>query len=211
MELSPNYQHAELLRELLNQQRGAPPLVGPGFRVGEDELSNVYNWGKHFRDYKDRWRSKFPKYFNDKGVWNKICIRCNKNLQGIPRYDIKTGKGVKWLHCKECGNKYEKEENKYRNKGYRLLKIVSEDKICEFTGCNKRQLIYYFELLFDDNMNWENQNKYWQIDHRIPVKWFDLFDEEELLFCCNFKNLQPMAAQLNNDKSCSFPDNLLFS
>ena len=64
---------------------------------------------------------------------------------------------------------------------------------------------------FDDNMNWENQNKYWQIDHRIPVKWFDLFDEEELLFCCNFKNLQPMAAQLNNDKSCSFPDNLLFS
>ena len=49
------------------------------------ELSNVYNWGRDFRTYTDRWKKKFPNYIDDNGNWNKICIRCNKNLQDIPR------------------------------------------------------------------------------------------------------------------------------
>jgi hypothetical protein len=115
-------------------------------------------------------------------------------------------------HCKECGDKYEKIINKYRSKAYRLLKIKTDDKVCEITGCNKRQLEYHLELLFDYNMNWDNQTSYWQIDHRIPVSWFDLYDEDEILFCCNYKNLQPMEKELNMCvKGCSFPKNNLFT
>jgi hypothetical protein len=181
------------------------------------ELSNVYNWGRDFRTYTDRWKKKFPNYIDDNGNWNKICIRCNKNLQDIPRI-LPNGGGcnwhffsIKWGHCKECGDKYEKIKNKYRNKAYNLLKIKTEDNVCEITGCNKRQLKYHFELLFDSKMNWDNQNSYWQIDHRIPVSWFDLYDKDELLFCCNYKNLQPMENQLNADKSCYYPKNNLFT
>ena len=180
------------------------------------ELCNVYNWGDIFTTYTNRWKAKFPKYVDKLGKWNKICIRCNKNLQNIPQV-LPCGSSnwkdfsIKWGHCKKCGDEYEKTKKCYRNKANNLLKIKSLEKICEITGCNKRQLIYHFELLFDNHMNWNNKGSYWHIDHRIPVAWFDLYDKDELLFCCNYKNLQPMEKELNINKSCRFPKNNLFS
>ena len=58
-------------------------------------------------------------------------------------------------------------------------------------------------------MNWDNQSKYWQIDHKIPLAWFDLYNKEELNFACNFKNLQPMEKETNREKSCNYPSNKL--
>ena len=72
-------------------------------------------------------------------------------------------------------------------------------------------LKYYFETLFDNNMNWNNQSIYWQIDHRIPISWFNLENDEELKFACNYKNLQPMEKSSNLNKSHDYPNNHLFN
>lgn len=60
-------------------------------------------------------------------------------------------------------------------------------------------------------MNWDNQSVYWQIDHRIPIAWFNLENEEELKFACNYKNLQPMEQNSNLNKSYDYPNNDLFN
>ena len=71
-------------------------------------------------------------------------------------------------------------------------------------------LKYYFKTLFNDEISWNNQSEYWEIDHRIPLCWFDLENEEELKFACNYKNLQPMEKEMNRDKNIDYPENKLF-
>jgi predicted amidophosphoribosyltransferase len=77
----------------------------------------------------------------ENGKWKKICIRCNKNTEHLARW------------CNNCYNEYKKQEAFYRVKAYNLLKKKSLDTNCEITGCNKQMLKYYFETLFDNNMN----------------------------------------------------------
>ncbi len=44
------------------------------------------------------------------------------------------------------------------------------------------------------------------IDHIKPVNKFDLNNEEELLACCHFTNLQPLLAKQNLQKSGKWSD-----
>lgn len=160
-------------------------------------LQNVYNWGKIYTSPFERWKALYPNHIKD-NCWNKICIKCNK----------KTEYETRW--CNICFQEYKKLEASYRSKAYNLLKRKSLDTKCEITGCNKKMLKYYFESLFDNNMSWDNQSIYWEIDHRIPIAWFNLEDTEELKFACNYKNLQPMEKKTNNNKSYEYPQNILF-
>ena len=160
-------------------------------------LQNVYNWGEKYKTPFDRWKDLYPEYLID-GMWNKICIRCNKNTEFKARW------------CNNCYSEYTKKSDYYRCKAYKLLKNKSLNTNCEITGCNKIMLKYYFETLFDNDMNWDNQSKYWQIDHRIPISWFNIENDEEMKFACNYKNLQPMKKKLNLDKSHNYPKNKLF-
>ena len=161
-------------------------------------LQNVYNWGKIYSSPFERWKDLYPQYLEN-GKWNKICIRCNKNTEYVARW------------CNNCYNEYKKLETFYRVKAYNLLKKKSLDTKCEITGCNKQMLKYYFETLFNNNMNWNNQSIYWQIDHRIPLSCFNLENDEELKFACNYKNLQPMEKSSNLNKSHDYPNNHLFN
>jgi hypothetical protein len=163
-------------------------------------LQNVYNWGKIYNSPFQRWKDLYPQYLEG-NQWKGICIRCNKKTE--------MGKGTRW--CNNCYNEYKKLENFYRCKAYRLLKKTTLDTKCEITGCNKRMFKYYFETLFDDKMNWENQSIYWQIDHRIPISWFNLENIEELKFACNYKNLQPMEKVKNLNKLYDYPQNNIFN
>ena len=160
-------------------------------------LQNVYNWGKIYSSPFERWKDIYPQYLEN-GKWKKICVRCKQNTEFETRW------------CNNCYNEYQKLSNNYRSKAYNLLKNKSLNSRCEITGCNKKMLKYYFESLFDKDMKWDNQSTYWQIDHRIPISWFNLENEEELTFSCNYKNLQPMQKEMNINKSHGYPDNKLF-
>ena len=188
----------------------------------EHSLENIDNWGKlyqtnylevdHFEDghFRNRLKLLYPNHFVN-GIWNKICIRCEKDLSKEleSRTDGKIlgheymaiyRKVFHWTkawHCTDCGNKYERCITKNRNKAYNLLKRKDEEAECEITGCSKGELKKHLESLFDDKMNWENRNTYWQIDHKIPICWFDFYNEDELKYACNYKNIQPLERELN--------------
>jgi hypothetical protein len=48
----------------------------------------------------------------------------------------------------------------------------------------------WIEVQFDDEINWNNFSKKWQLDHIVPVSYFDFNNEEELKLCWNFVNIR---------------------
>tara|TARA_B100001093_G_scaffold20173_2_gene18115 strand:- start:1164 stop:1697 length:534 start_codon:yes stop_codon:yes gene_type:complete len=161
-------------------------------------IQNVYNWYKFYKSARERWKALYPDHVDENGSWKNICKKCN----------ITTSHFLGW--CDKCYNEYTKLRDNYRRKPYNLLKRISLTSECKITGCNKQMLKYHFEKLFTKEMSWDNQSEYWEIDHRIPLCWFDLHNEEEINFACNYKNLQPMIKEENREKKFDYPENRLF-
>lgn len=66
-------------------------------------------------------------------------------------------------------------------------------------------------MKFEPGMTWDNLGKgegKWQIDHIIPCSYFDLTKEENQRICFNYRNLQPLWAKDNLEKSNSVSDNI---
>lgn len=63
-------------------------------------------------------------------------------------------------------------------------------------GCSLSDLRAYLEQKFTNGMTWENYGRGgWQIDHIIPLAFFDLSDPAQLRTACHFTNLQPLWEQ----------------
>jgi len=159
-------------------------------------LDNIDNWNKIYTHWVDRWKELYKdKLENNK--W-KTCIICDKSTwTPLGTY----GDGSRFCSC-YCYNKYCKLRESYRAKARNLLKFKT-DRVCKYTGINNKTLIEYLEGLFTDGMNWENYGTIWQIDHKIPMAWFDLTNEEEIKCCCNYKNLQTLFTKDNYDKNAN--------
>jgi len=157
-------------------------------------LHNINNWCEIYNNSpSNRWKDMYKEYLNHDGVWNGICIRCKKK---------NSEHGLGWRWCNKCATEYYKKLKNYRNKSYKLLKNKTNYK-CSITGCNKIEFINHIESKFDSNMNWENKSVYWQLDHIVPLSWFDIEREEELKYCCNYKNIQPLEKIKNmRGKNC---------
>ena len=78
-------------------------------------------------------------------------------------------------------------------------------------GCTIPELKMYLEGQFKDGMTWETwtraglHEKAWNIDHKIPLDFFDLSDREQFLRACHYTNLQPMWAVENLKKGNRMP------
>jgi hypothetical protein len=71
-------------------------------------------------------------------------------------------------------------------------------------GCSIDELKLYLQQLFLPGMtwsNWGNGDGKWNIDHIIPLSYFDLSEVEQFKKACHYTNLQPMWAKDNIKKS----------
>jgi len=73
-------------------------------------------------------------------------------------------------------------------------------------GCSIDELKFYIEGQFQQGMTWDNwgvigTGKKWNIDHKIPLAFFDLTDRKQFLVACHYTNLQPLWALENIRKS----------
>jgi len=68
-------------------------------------------------------------------------------------------------------------------------------------GCTIEYLREYLAQLFRDNMSWDNYGPVWEIDHIIPLSFFDLTDRDQFLKACHYTNLQPLYKEENRRKS----------
>jgi hypothetical protein len=67
----------------------------------------------------------------------------------------------------------------------------------------------WIEYQFDENMNWDNQGTYWDIDHVTPCSNFNLENEEEIKKCFNWKNIRPCEKIENYKKNNKIVESLI--
>ncbi len=58
----------------------------------------------------------------------------------------------------------------------------------------------WLESKFTQEMSWENYGSYWVVDHLVPLRLFNLYDENELKICWNYRNLMPLLKEDNLKK-----------
>ena len=78
----------------------------------------------------------------------------------------------------------------------------------ELIGCSSDELKTHLEMQFEPGMTWENYGTEWHVDHIVPCSYFDLTDPEQQRICFNYRNLQPLWAKDNLEKSNSVSDNV---
>ena len=99
-------------------------------------------------------------------------------------------------------------EQKLRSKLHTFFKC-KKNKYSELIGCTTFFFKEWLEYNFSSIMNWENYNSYWNIDHVIPVKVFNLTIGEEQNYCFNWKNTRPLICAKNFSHTYSIYDILL--
>lgn len=67
--------------------------------------------------------------------------------------------------------------------------------------------------MFVDGMTWNNYGSVWVVDHIVPFRMFDLFNEEDLKVCWNYRNLMPLfdVDNLKKQGNSFFSFELLYS
>jgi len=147
----------------------------------------------------------------------KIYREENKDLIKKKQKDWYNSDGKIWKKNYETINKEsinEKSREKYKtDKVYRIKKIlrtrfkttILQKKIysssLSYIGVDLSYLLKWIESQFDENMNWDNQGVYWNIDHVVPCSSFNLAEEEEVKKCFNWKNLRPCEKSENFSKN----------
>lgn len=75
----------------------------------------------------------------------------------------------------------------------------------EYLGMDAKTFKTWLEYQFDEDMNWENQGTYWDMDHVKPCTAFDLELEEHKDVCFHWTNIRPLEKVSNikkRDKVC---------
>lgn len=83
------------------------------------------------------------------------------------------------------------------------LYFKKENKTFNYINLEKNLFRKWFEFLYsyDEYINDENHGSYWEIDHVVPCKSFDMTNLEEVKLCYNWKNLQCLRCILNQKKN----------
>jgi hypothetical protein len=72
-------------------------------------------------------------------------------------------------------------------------------------GCGWQEFVSYITpMLVGNGWTWSDYGAEWVIDHRLPLRAFNLRDRRELLACFNYRNLRPMDPQENRQKNGTF-------
>src|SRR3989304_5785240 len=131
-------------------------------------------------------------------------LKCNKNYYLENKDKIKVKRvGYHKEYYKNNLEKIEKYRLEHKEKNKRNQKSGSAIRDL---GCSIDELKFYIEGQFQQGMTWDNwgvigTGKKWNIDHKIPLAFFDLTDRKQFLVACHYTNLQPLWALENIRKS----------
>lgn len=94
-----------------------------------------------------------------------------------------------------------------------LRRYVLEHQPCAqyapYFGLDIKTLRAWFEMQFEEEMNWSNFGETWQFEHIIPVVHFDFSNTADMKLCWNFINLRIESIHPGKNKSRRM--DLLFS
>jgi hypothetical protein len=121
---------------------------------------------------------------------DKSCV-CKKCIRATIEFKLRRNQKKR---IKECIENYKQFKNNHQSS----MTII---------GCTPKELIIHLEGKFKENMTWENYGSYWHIDHIKPIAAFNLSNEDEILSCFNYKNLQPLTVKENLEKGSKYLTN----
>jgi hypothetical protein len=74
-----------------------------------------------------------------------------------------------------------------------------------YVGCTPAFLRLHLEAQFKRGMSWVNYGVLWEVDHRIPVSWFNLREcPDNMFIASHWRNLQPMFKKTNRSKQARY-------
>ena len=170
------------------------------FSIRNIKTQNIHNrckdcTNKHASTYREENKEIIKKrqneWYEEKGkIWKKNYE--SKNHDKIREYERK---------------KY-KTDPQYRMKKIlrtRFKSTVNKKKIyksvLKFIDMDLEVFLKWIEFQFDENMNWDNQGCYWDVDHVNPCDNFDLTNEEDVKKCYHWTNLRPLEKKENDRKN----------
>lgn len=110
----------------------------------------------------------------------------------------------------------------YKDPNYKMRKLL-RTRLChalkgnlkaastlKLLGTTVEHLYQHLEAQFLPGMNWQNHgrgNDKWVVDHMMPIRCFDLTQEDQQRKCFHWTNLQPLWDPDNNAKRDKVPTN----
>jgi hypothetical protein len=158
------------------------------------------NYAKEYREQNQNIiKQKQNEWYDTKGkIWKKEYDNTNKehtNARDRERY---------------------KNDQQFRMKKIlrtRFNKTVTGKKISNsilvYLGVSLEYFLEWIEYQFDENMNWNNQGTYWDIDHVTPCSNFNFENDDEIKICFNWKNIRPCEKIENYKKNNKIVESLI--
>ena len=87
----------------------------------------------------------------------------------------------------------------------RLSNLISNNNhsntLSTYLRCSDQFFFSWLQFQFDEYMNWNNFGTYWHVDHVKPVAMYNHDNEAAKYECWNWRNLRPLEASENKQKS----------
>jgi hypothetical protein len=97
-----------------------------------------------------------------------------------------------------------------RSRFWKVMQGIKKDTVTDsfnlFIGCSAAFLKRYIEKQFAPTMSWSNYGAVWEVDHKIPLKNFDLKNQDQAKAAFHFSNLQPATTSYNRSKQARWSD-----
>ena len=163
----------------------------------------------------DRFYEGLPcKEGHTKRYRDRKCVECKKIFDSTPRRKEQRRRDRAKPEYKKYNREW-KMKRYHSDPVYRLKDIRSRQlhqfiksvkgtktgRTEELLGYTAEELKIHLELLFKDDMTWENQGE-WHIDHRIPASYFTSIDQ--IRECFALSNLKPEWGSWNMSKGNRF-------
>jgi hypothetical protein len=88
-----------------------------------------------------------------------------------------------------------------RSKLTNLVSNLNDTNRFNFMGCSNAFLKKWLEFQFNDKMTFANYGTYWHVDHVIPCSKFNFENEEDIKYCFQWSNIQPLEGIENQKKT----------
>jgi len=75
-----------------------------------------------------------------------------------------------------------------------------ESNIWKYVGADVAYVREWINERMVEGMTWNNYGTVWHIDHIVPLRMFDVTNEDELKICWHYKNLMPLLRRDGQNK-----------
>jgi hypothetical protein len=179
-------------------------------------LNNKEHRGNYLKDYRFKNMDDLKKY--DKEYHHKYYLvpENKEHMKEQKKQYFKNNPGkrreINRKHFLKHKEKIHQRINKYSKERYnndvvyrinrlcrgmvqRALNSFKSERTMAYFMCSLTEFKYHIERLWLPGMTWDNRGNgpgKWNIDHIIPVSFFNMTDEVEKYMCCRWQNLQPL-------------------